>query len=87
MVVTDAGVLCLEVKGGTISHRDGDWFQNNSRLKESPFAQAGGGASALYAYLAERVPAVRTLIRRPRRPVPGVAVQSRSAVGRSRDDL
>jgi hypothetical protein len=28
-------------------------------MKESPFAQAGGGASALYDYLAERVPAVR----------------------------
>lgn len=59
VVVTDAGVLCLEVKGGMISHRDGDWFQNNNRLKEGPFAQAGGGASALYAYLAGRVPAVR----------------------------
>jgi hypothetical protein len=59
VVITDDGVLCLEVKGGTIIHRDGDWFQNERRMKESPFAQAGGGASALYEYLAERVPAVR----------------------------
>jgi hypothetical protein len=59
VLVMDEGVLCLEVKGGTLAHRDGDWYQNGRRLTESPFAQAGGGASALYAYLAERVPAVR----------------------------
>ena len=59
VVITDDGVLCLEVKGGTIVHRNGDWFQNERRMKQSPFAQAGGGASALYDYLAQRVPAVR----------------------------
>ena len=59
VVVTEDGVLCLEVKGGTIVHRSGDWFQNDRRMKESPFAQAGGGGSALYEYLAEGVPAVR----------------------------
>lgn len=59
VVLTDDGVLCLEVKGGAIAHRNGDWFQNDRRMTESPFAQAGGGASALYAYLVDRVPAVR----------------------------
>jgi hypothetical protein len=59
VVVTDDGVLCLEVKGGTVVHRDGDWFQNERRMKQSPFAQAGGGASALYDYLSQRVPDVR----------------------------
>jgi hypothetical protein len=59
VLVTEDGVLCLEIKGGTLVHRDGDWFQNERRMKESPFAQAGGGASALYDYLAGRVPAVR----------------------------
>jgi hypothetical protein len=59
VLITDEGVLCLEVKGGTLIHRDGDWFQNERRMKESPFAQAGGGGSALYDYLAERVPALR----------------------------
>lgn len=59
VLVTEDGVLCLEVKGGTLVHREGDWYQNDRRLKESPFAQAGGGASALYEYLAGRVPAVR----------------------------
>lgn len=59
VVLTGDGVLCLEVKGGVIAHRSGDWFQNERRMKQSPFAQAGGGASALYAYLADRVPVVR----------------------------
>jgi hypothetical protein len=59
VVVTESGILCLEVKGGRLVHRDGDWFQNDHRLKESPFAQAGGGASALFEYLADRVPDVR----------------------------
>ena len=59
VLVTDAGVFCLEVKGGEIEHRRGDWYTNGKRMKQSPFAQAGGGASALYEYLAGRVPAVR----------------------------
>jgi hypothetical protein len=59
VLVTDSCLLCLEVKGGTLAHRHGEWFQNERRLKQSPFAQAGGGASALYGYLTERVPAVR----------------------------
>jgi Nuclease-related domain/UvrD-like helicase C-terminal domain/AAA domain len=59
VVVADQGVFCLEVKGGEIEHREGDWYTNGNRLKQSPFAQAGGGSSALYEYLAARVPAVR----------------------------
>jgi hypothetical protein len=59
VLVTDGGVLCLEVKGGTLAERHGEWFQNERRLKQSPFAQAGGGASALYEYLTDRVPSIR----------------------------
>jgi hypothetical protein len=59
VVVAPEGVFCLEVKGGEIEHRQGEWFTNGKRLKQSPFAQAGGGSSALYDYLAGRVPAVR----------------------------
>lgn len=59
VVVADQGVFCLEVKGGEIEHREGNWYTNGNLLKQSPFAQAGGGASALYEYLAARVPAVR----------------------------
>ena len=59
VVITVDGVLCLEVKGGSVVHREGDWYQNERRMKESPFAQAGGGASALYDYLATHVQPVR----------------------------
>jgi hypothetical protein len=59
VVITDDGVLCLEVKGGEIEHHQGDWYTNGNRLKQSPFTQAGGGSSALYDYLATRLPAVR----------------------------
>jgi hypothetical protein len=59
VVVGEDGVFCLEVKGGEIEHREGSWYTNQKRLKESPFAQAGGASSALYKYLADRVPAVR----------------------------
>jgi hypothetical protein len=59
VVIADQGVFCLEVKGGEIEHREGDWYTNGKQLKQSPFAQAGGGSSALYAYLAARVPIVR----------------------------
>jgi hypothetical protein len=62
VAVGPEGVYCLEVKGGHIEHRDGDWYTNGNRLKQSPFAQAGGGASALFDYLAQRVPAVRRSI-------------------------
>ncbi len=75
-------MLCLEVKGGTLVHRDGDWFQNERRMKQSPFAQAGGGASALYEYLSGRVSSSASFVRRARRRLPGVAVRSRSAVRR-----
>lgn len=58
VVIADSGVWCLEVKGGGIVHREGKWFTNEKPLKESPFAQAGGGSSALFQYLKPRVPAV-----------------------------
>lgn len=53
------GIFCLEVKGGNIEHRGGDWYTNDNRLRQSPFAQAGGGASALFDYLSHRIPDVR----------------------------
>lgn len=53
VVVTDRVVLCLEVKGGTITSRGGKWFTNDHRLSHSPFEQAGGAAGALKGYLRE----------------------------------
>ena len=53
VAVTHRGVFCLEVKGGRIRHDAGRWFTNDRQLTESPFAQVGGGSSALRHYLGE----------------------------------
>jgi hypothetical protein len=58
VLIANSGVWCLEVKGGGVEHRDGRWYTNDNLLKESPFAQAGGGAAALFEYLKTRVPTV-----------------------------
>ena len=47
VILTPAGLLIIEVKGGIISVEDRVWFTKNrkgavSRLKESPFKQASG---------------------------------------------
>ncbi len=34
------GLLMLEVKGGQIEQRDGQWYQNSVQLKSSPLDQA-----------------------------------------------
>ncbi len=52
VIVPDKGVLCLEVKGGRISCRDGLWFtldrfHQKFELKKSPFLQAREGMFAL----------------------------------------
>lgn len=59
VLVGPFGVICLEVKGGRITLRDGIWFSNENRLSESPFQQAGGGAAALRARLREAFPRVK----------------------------
>ena len=68
ILVGPAGVFVLEVKGGRIRRERGAWIYTNRNGRdsdphaESPFEQAGSAASALYAYLSERVPGVRTAI-------------------------
>jgi hypothetical protein len=61
-VLVGAGVLCLEVKGGRVTVHDGRWTTNENPLRESPFAQAGGAAAALYRDLAGRFPNVRKAV-------------------------
>ena len=51
VVVTDRGVLCLEVKGGDLHVRKGRWFAGNRELTHTPFEQAGGEASTLRRFL------------------------------------
>ena len=52
ILIPEAGVFCLEVKGGGVSCRDGIWYTENrtgtvAELKRSPFAQARDGMFAL----------------------------------------
>jgi hypothetical protein len=62
VVVGPFGVLCLEVKGGRITIENGGWSTNGVPLRESPFSQAGGGATALYRELEPRLPALRRAV-------------------------
>lgn len=61
IVVTPRGIVCLEVKGGSVDCSNGVWsFQNRfgeiSYKKEGPFEQAAGAMFALKEALAKRLP-------------------------------
>ena len=45
------GLAVLEVKGGSLSVRDGQWFQDGRRLRKAPALQATAGRHLLVAYL------------------------------------
>jgi hypothetical protein len=51
VVVTDRGVLCLEVKGGNLHIEKGRWFAGDRELTHTPFEQAGGAGSTLRSFL------------------------------------
>lgn len=42
LTVPDRAILIVEVKGGAIECRDGQWFQNGTLMKRSPRDQAHG---------------------------------------------
>lgn len=58
VVVGPFGVLCLEVKGGSVRVEHGRWTTNGQALRESPFSQAGGGSAALNNELRTRFPSL-----------------------------
>lgn len=47
VVINQAGVLVIEVKGGAIRCEDRKWFQNDAHLSESPIEQAKDASFAL----------------------------------------
>ena len=52
IVIPQKGIVCLEVKGGRISCKDGDWYTTNRsskqfKLRKSPFLQARESMFAL----------------------------------------
>lgn len=56
VVICEHGLFCLEVKGGVVERRAGEWFSNEHRLHESPFSQVGGAESALRGHLRTACP-------------------------------
>ncbi len=59
VVVSGAGIFCLEVKGGRITREGSEWFTNGEKLGESPFQQAGSAAAALRKDVRGAIPATR----------------------------
>ena len=56
VVITKRGVLCLEVKGGEVTNRNGKWqyidrYGNQTTNNKSPFKQARTGKESLLAYV------------------------------------
>ena len=54
VAIPDRGVLLLEVKGGAIEVRDGQWLQNGKQLDKPPRTQALGFQTTLLKKLGER---------------------------------
>jgi hypothetical protein len=55
LAIPDRGVLVMEVKGGAIEARDGQWTQNGRRMDRAPREQAHRFGKLLRAKLAEAV--------------------------------
>ena len=67
VLVGPLGVYCVEVKGGRVARQDGLWQfrdrnDDESTKREGPFEQAGGASAALYAFLNERIPEIKTSV-------------------------
>ena len=60
VIICHEGILCIEVKGGRVSRRDGIWYftnrfgQENAKHK-GPFEQAQGNMQSLRQYLVKRL--------------------------------
>jgi hypothetical protein len=65
VLIGPPGVICLEVKGGLISRRDGMWYTTPQRgryagrarrLHESPFEQVGSASAQLFHFIQQACP-------------------------------
>ena len=65
VLIGPPGVICLEVKGGLVSRRDGIWYTTPQhgrhagqpqRLHESPFEQVGSASAQLYRFIQRACP-------------------------------
>jgi predicted DNA-binding protein (UPF0251 family) len=67
VLIGPLGVYCIEVKGGRLSRHEGEWLFIDGHgevdaKREGPFEQAGGASAALYKYLYDKIPEVRTSV-------------------------
>ena len=67
VLVGPPGVFCLEVKGGRIARRRGEWeftdrFGHVATKREGPFEQVGPAAAQIYRFLSSRLPDSRSSI-------------------------
>ena len=67
VLVGPAGVYCLEVKGGRVARRDGQWEYTNrfgtvSTKREGPFEQVGPAAAQIRNYLVDKLPEARAAV-------------------------
>lgn len=56
VAVGPEGIFCIEVKGGRVARREGDWHftdrnEQTTVKKEGPFAQVGSASAALRAFI------------------------------------
>ena len=64
VLIGPPGVICLEVKGGLVSRRDGIWYTTPARppcrpaakLHESPFEQVGSASAQLFKFIQRACP-------------------------------
>lgn len=65
VLIGPSGVICLEVKGGLVSRRDGIWYTTPLRgrhagrarkLHESPFEQVGSASAQLFKFIQRACP-------------------------------
>lgn len=47
LLIGEFGLICIEVKGGTIKRENGNWFVDDRELKKSPFVQASDNIFSL----------------------------------------
>ena len=68
VVICNEGVLCLEVKGGDVSRRNGVWeftnrYGKRSQKTEGPFQQVQGNMHSLRQYMVRRLGSADPLVR------------------------
>jgi ATP:corrinoid adenosyltransferase len=62
VIVPSMGILCIEVKGCSVSRRDGNWFYPYEVSPEGPFKQASKAMHSLRDYVSKKDPSLSNLL-------------------------